>query len=97
MIDEIIEIESDIKKLENEIDLGISLKNLKNNKDFKKIILNGFLQDYVLDILYKESKIDFNKLKAAKTLNDYFNIIESAAQRAETNKIEYVKELNNLN
>jgi hypothetical protein len=96
MISERQEMENDIKKLEKDIELGVCLNNLKNNKDFKKLILNGFLQDYVLDILYKGLEIDYIKLESAKTLNDYFDTIANSALRAESNKSEYVKELNTI-
>lgn len=95
MISERDRLEKDIKKLEKDIELGVCLTNLKDNKDFNKIISNGFLQEYVLDILYKESKIDYSKLKSAKVLNDYFDLIETNAESAKSNYAEYVKELTN--
>lgn len=90
------ELENDIKEIEKDIELGVCLTNLRNNRDFQKLIVNGFLQDRVLDILYKGLEIDYIKLKAAKTLNDYLVEIETSALRAESNRTEYVKELNNI-
>lgn len=90
------ELENDIKQLDLDIANGEALVRLKNNKDFKKLILNGFLQEYVLNVLYKNNEIDYTKLESAKTLNDYFDFIENAAKLAETNKTEYIKEYNSI-
>lgn len=90
------ELENDIKQLDLDIANGEALVSLKNNKDFKKLILNGFLQEYVLNVLYKNNEIDYTKLESAKTLNDYFDSIENAAKLAETNKTEYIKEYNSI-
>ena len=95
MISEKESLQKDINKLEKDIELGVCLARLKENKDFKKLISNGFLQEYVLDILYKQSEIDYIKLESAKVLNDYFDLIESNSELAKSNHAEYVKELNN--
>lgn len=95
MLSEREQLERDIKKLEKDIEFGVSLSKLKENKDFINIISNGFLQEYVLDILYLGNEIDYVKLESAKTLNDYFTMIETKAETARNNQVEYVKELNN--
>lgn len=95
MLSEKEELDKDIKKLEKDIELGVCLARLKENKDFKKLISNGFLQEYVLDILYKQTEIDYIKLESAKVLNDYFDLIETNAETAKSNHSEYVKELTN--
>lgn len=95
MLSEREQLEQDIKKLEKDIEFGVSLSKLKENKDFINIISNGFLQEYVLDILYLGNEIDYVKLESAKTLNDYFAMIETKAETARNNQVEYVKELNN--
>lgn len=95
MLSEREQLEQDIKKLEKDIEFGVSLAKLKENKDFIDIISNGFLQEYVLDILYLGNEIDYVKLESAKTLNDYFTMIETKAETARNNQVEYVKELNN--
>lgn len=91
-----------IQELDKAIDLGNSLKRLSSNRDFKKVITEGYLHDLVLDLLYKNND-DINnptyykKLDSIKFLNDYLINIEHLAETAEINKLEYQRELNNLN
>lgn len=95
------EVLDDLKQLENLVKKGEALERLKLNPDFKELILNGFLHQYVLDLLYEKNS-DTNseyylKLDSIKFFNSYLENITSEAERAKGVKPDYENALNNTN
>lgn len=95
------EVLSDIKRFQEQIDDGEALARLERNPDFKKLILDGFLHDLVLNLLY-DNNGDINteyyqKLDSIKFFKHYLDSIKHLAEVAKVDKPSYEEELNNTN
>lgn len=50
------QLEADIKREKINIELAHALRNLLNMKDFNLVIMEGFLQNYALELVYSRAK-----------------------------------------
>lgn len=82
---------TELQRLNHDIDLSIALDRLKQNSDFKALILDDYLQDRVISYLSlaisstlsKEEQEKFSsKAYAAMYLKEYLNEIEVAGASA---------------
>ena len=91
----------DIRKFQEDIDNGEALARLERNPDFKKLILDGFLHDLVLNLLYENNgdnnKEYYHKLDSIKFFKEYLDSVKVKAEFARTSKPDYENELNNTN
>lgn len=95
------EVLADIKKFQEQIDDGEALARLERNPDFKKLIVDGYLHDLVLNLLYENNGGNntsyYQKLDSIKFFNEYLEHIKHLANVAKTDKPGYEEELNNTN
>ena len=91
----------DIRKFQEDIDNGEALARLERNPDFKKLILDGFLHDLVLNLLYENNGDNntqyYQKLDSIKFFKEYLDSVKDLAEFARTSKPDYENELNNTN
>jgi hypothetical protein len=103
---DIARIEQDIKDAKVAIDLGNSLERLRSNREFKKVVLEGYFEkESVRLVLLKadpamghpETQGRIHKaIDAIGTLHDYFNAIAVSADSAERSIRANEKELEQL-
>lgn len=95
------EVLADIKRFQDQIDDGEALERLERNPDFKKLIMDGYLHDLVLNLLYQNNGDNnteyYQKLDSIKFFKEYLDSIKHLAEVAITDKPSYEKELNNTN
>ena len=95
------QILEDIRKFQEDIDKGEALARLERNPDFKKLILDGFLHDLVLNLLYENNGDNntqyYQKLDSIKFFKEYLDSVKDKAEFARTSKPDYENELNNTN
>lgn len=86
---------SELQQLNHNIDLADALNRLKQNRDFKALILDDYLQDRVISYLSlaisstlsKEEQEKFSsKAYAAMYLKEYLNEIEIAGALAKESR-----------
>lgn len=83
--DAVIEIEKNIKLAKERVDLGDSLERLRNNRDFKKVIQEGFFLDEAVRLVQLKADPAFQTMErqesimkqidAIGALNQYFQTI----------------------
>lgn len=87
-------IDNEIKRSKKDIEMGESLARLEKNRDFRKVILNGYLEEYVLALVTQRSMPEFRKvedviesnlrkLDACSELKQYIRAIHAQANHAE--------------
>lgn len=87
---QLAKLERDVKAYKGHIDLGNALANLRSNRDFKKLIVEGYLKDEAVRLVLSkadpalqepaaQAAID-RDINAIAVLNQYFTI---TAQKAE--------------
>lgn len=95
------EVLADIKRFQDQIDDGEALERLERNPDFKKLIIDGYLHDLVLNLLYQNNGDNnteyYQKLDSIKFFKEYLDNIKHLAEVARTDKPSYEEELNNTN
>jgi hypothetical protein len=90
--DTVQEIERNIKQAKSLVEYGDALERLKSNKDFKKIILEGFFEKEAIRLVHLKAdrnmqNVDVQKsiitqMDAVGTLHQYFNTILVQANQA---------------
>lgn len=80
-------------KARNDIERFKALERLMVNSDFRTVILEGYLREYPLELLYLISAIDnktdqHNRLDAVGYFKQYLDQVQSAAESAEELLIE---------
>lgn len=87
------EIELNIQQAKSIVDLGNSLERLRSNRDFKKVIIEGFFEKEAIRLVHLKS--DYNmqdpesqksilaQIDAIGTLSQYFNTVRHHAMLAE--------------
>lgn len=100
-MDEQMDLLEDIRKFQEDIDKGEALARLERNPDFKKLIIDGFLHDLVLNLLYEKNGDNntqyYQKLDSIKFFKEYLDSVKDKAEFARTSKPDYENELNNTN
>lgn len=86
------ELEANIKQAKDEIDLGVALERLLSNRDFKKVILNGYFEKEAVRLVHAKAALAFEdaaghesivrKIDAIGSLSKYLNSITEAAKLA---------------
>lgn len=92
------EVVKDLMRFDDLIDKGKALDRLLNSPDFKTVIMEGYLHDLVLELLYNNPNNNgdvHQKLDSIKFFNEYLAKVKSDRETAENSKAEYQKELNN--
>lgn len=79
-------IESQLKRDKRTLERGKSLQRLLNSSDFKSVIVNGFLREYALHLVYQRADstevgdITSRKIDAVAEFKAYLDkILEEAA------------------
>ena len=95
------EVLEDIRRFQEDIDNGEALARLERNPDFKKLIIDGFLHDLVLNLLYEKNGDNnteyYQKLDSIKFFKDYLDSLKDKEEFARASKPDYENELNNTN
>ena len=80
------DIESQLKRDKRILERGKSLQRLLQSSDFKSVIVNGFLREYALHLVYQRAKstedgdTTSRKIDAIAELKAYLdNVLEEAA------------------
>lgn len=90
--EQVREIEKNIKEAQRFIEIQESVDRLRSNRDFKKIILEGYFKDEAVRLVHLKSdtnmqsdhlqKMITRDLDAIGSLSAYFAAIEQEARRA---------------
>lgn len=90
--EQIREIEADIKEAKKVIELGETVARLKSNRDFRKLILEGYLRDEAIRLVHVKSDINLQDaenqrkiirdIDAISSLADYFRTVEFNGRQA---------------
>lgn len=93
MHDTLREIELDIQEAKKLVDLGTALDRLSNNRDFKKVIVEGFFKDEAIRLVHLKSDPNFQtpekqqsillQMDAIGSLEQYFRTVLNTARLAE--------------
>jgi len=62
----------EIAQVESDLELGQSLARLKNNRDFKKLILKMYLEDGAIMLTKNLKKIKYNSNAKMDIINDEY-------------------------
>lgn len=93
------EIESQLKRDKRTLEKGKALQRLFNSSDFKTVIINGFLREYALQLVYeranstKDGDLVSRKIDAIAELKAYLDKILSDAETASKTVSEAADEL----
>ena len=80
MQNKIEQIELNIKQAQSMVDLGASLERLRNNKDFKKVIIEGYFEREAIRLVHLKSDYNQQSDEAQKSIMDQMTAIGSLAQ-----------------
>ena len=90
--DAVAEIEKNIKLAKERVDLGDSLERLRNNRDFKKVIQEGFFCDEAVRLVQLKADPAFQTAERQESIvkqidaigaqNQYFQMIYQMAHLA---------------
>lgn len=86
---QLAKLERDVKSYKSQIDLGRALDNLRLNRDFKKLITEGFLKDEAVRLVLSkadpalqtpEAQAGIDRdINAIAVLNQFFTIVSQKA------------------
>ena len=87
------ELDANIKEAKKIADLAASLDRLRSNRDFKKVILDGYFEDEAIRLVHLKSEPQMQspesqasiiqQLDAIGTLNQYFTVVYQKARLAQ--------------
>lgn len=77
---EIREVELNIKEAQKLVDMNKSLERLRNNKDFKKLILENYLKDEAVRLVHLKSDSNMQDEKSQTIIVNDINAIGSFTQ-----------------
>ena len=94
------QLHQDSEKQHNLKERADALSRLMLNNDFKKLIIDGYLKEYALDLIYS-NRYDINatkyeRLDSIKFFKDYLDLVENQGLTAEQSIREINEELENL-
>ncbi len=73
-------IERDIKEARKHVELGDSLERLLNNRDFKKVIVEGYFEKEAARLVHLKADLNFQTAEKQKTLLDGITAIGGLSQ-----------------
>ena len=89
---DIQQIEANIKQSQKIVDLGESLERLRSNRDFKKVILEGYFEQEAIRLVHLKADPNMQtqerqqsillQMDAIGSLNQYFNTLYMRATMA---------------
>lgn len=89
---ELQQLERSIKQTQKLVDLGDALERLRNNRDFKKIVIEGYFEQEAIRLVHLMSDPNMqsvesqqsihNQMIAVGVFRDYLNTIDIQAQMA---------------
>lgn len=92
LIDTIQAIEANIKEARRIVDLGESLERLRSNRDFKKVIVEGYFEQEAIRLVHlkadpsmqsaESQKSIVSQMDAIGSLHQYFNTVYQKASLA---------------
>lgn len=90
--DTIQEVERDIAMAKQSIELAVALARLKDNRDFKSVVLDGYFKDEAVRLVHLKADPHFQstemqqsilaQINAIGALHEYFKVIEFHARQA---------------
>jgi len=94
MSDQVREIELNIKEAKKLVDLGEAVERLKSNRDFRKLVLDGYLKDEAVRLVHLKADPNFQTpqmqasitkdIDAIGSLSAYFTTVAFNARQAES-------------
>jgi CHAT domain-containing protein len=82
--DAIQEIELNISEAKKVVELGASLERLRNNRDFKKVIQEGYFQQEAIRLVHLKSDYSFQTPERQKSILTQIDAIGNLNQYFET-------------
>ena len=77
-----------------------ALSRLMLNNDFKKVIIDGYLKEYALDLIYSNmcdiNATKYERLDSIKYFKEYLDTVETEGSTAEQSIREINEEIENL-
>lgn len=89
--DQVNQLESSIKESRKVVDLGDALARLKTNRDFKKVILEGFFEQEAVRLVHLKADSNMQSPESQKSILLQLDAIGTLAQFFRT--LEYRAEL----
>lgn len=91
-IDQLQDIEENIKEARKIVEFGAALDRLRNNKDFKAIILDGYFKTEAIRLVHLKADPSMDTperqaniikgMDAIGALSEYFHVVDHQAQLA---------------
>jgi len=85
-------LDRDSKATKPLVDMGLALDKLRNNRDFIKLIVDGYLKDEAVRLVHLKADPNMDSpahqaaidrdISAIGVLNQYFNLVDSRARIA---------------
>lgn len=85
---ELNQLEQNIKQAQKVVDLGDSLERLQNNRDFKKIIIEGYFEKEAIRLVHLRSDPNMQSAESQKSINLQIDSIGTLAQYLQTISIQ---------
>lgn len=90
--DDIRALEANIESASEFVDMGVALERLRNNRDFKKVVISGYLEKEAIRLVHlrldpnmqtsERQALILRQIDGIGVLNDYFNTILQMVDRA---------------
>ena len=77
---EIQQLEHSIKVAQKLVDLGDSLERLRNNRDFKKIFVEGYFQDEAVRLVHLRADANMQSVDSRKAIDTQIDAIGTVGQ-----------------
>lgn len=79
-IEQVQEIELNIKQARKKVDLGESLERLKSNRDFKRLVLDGYFKSEAIRLVHLKSDPSMQTAERQAAILSDINAIGSFSQ-----------------
>ena len=94
------QLQQDSERQYNLKERADALSRLMLNNDFQKVIMNGYLKEYALDLIYSNTcdinATKYERLDSIKHFKDFLDSVENLGSTAEQSIREINEELENL-
>jgi len=77
-------IEQNIKQAKLLVDMGTSMARLRNNADFKKVIMNGYFEQEAIRLVHLKADISMQSADCQKSIGVQMDAIGSFSQYLNT-------------
>lgn len=81
-------LENNIKQAQKLVDLGDALERLRSNRDFKKIVLEGYFEKEAIRLVHLRSDANMQNVDSQKAINVQIDSIGTLAQYFQTLSIQ---------